>query len=129
MPRLQKSRTWAERASKGFSFALTNMKRKSQDSSEPVTFSLNFRQAANTDMMSLHNQRSPDIAASFTPFARPMWFSLHMPLDIGWAYDVDLTSSFKGAVLDPLGFPTSAEVHSAHAGPQQGSSSPRATAR
>ena len=41
---VQKSRNWGERASKGFGFTLTNMKRKSTDSSaEAVTFSLNFR--------------------------------------------------------------------------------------
>ena len=45
---VQKSRNWAERASKGFGFTLTNMKRKSHASSsaEAVTFSLNFRHAA-----------------------------------------------------------------------------------
>ena len=42
---LQKSKSWAERASKGAGFALTNIKRKHNDSTEPVTFTLNFRQA------------------------------------------------------------------------------------
>lgn len=42
---VQKSKSWAERASKGCSFALTNVKRKDNGSAEPVTFTLNFRQA------------------------------------------------------------------------------------
>ena len=42
---LQRSRSWAEKASKGAGFALTNMKRKDNPSPEPVTFTLNFRQA------------------------------------------------------------------------------------
>lgn len=40
---LQRSKSWAERASKGCGFALTNIKKKSNDSAEPVTFTLNFR--------------------------------------------------------------------------------------
>jgi len=47
---LQKSKTWAERASKGCSFALTNMKRKDKGSAEPVTFTLNFRQALSSSL-------------------------------------------------------------------------------
>ena len=52
VPVLQRSRSWAEKASKGAGFALTNMKRKDDPSPEPVTFTLNFRQAQHPTLAS-----------------------------------------------------------------------------
>ena len=49
---LQRSRSWAEKASRGAGFALTNMKRKDNPSPEPVTFTLNFRQAQHLESSS-----------------------------------------------------------------------------
>ena len=74
---MQKSRNWGERASKGFGFTLTNMKRKSSDSSaEAVAFSLNFRCLAEpaeqvSHMGLLHNRPLPSgrVAACLYPCA------------------------------------------------------------